>query len=59
MAWNSALVSVGSPVLSAPPRKYDPLWDLRDLLVILAAIVIITKRSLFLHSFPTVSSVKL
>ena len=25
MAWNTALVNIGSPVLSAPPHKNDPL----------------------------------
>jgi len=64
MAWNAALVNLGSPVLSAPPRKYEPfptpyLWDLKGLLVTLVAMVIVINRGLFLHSNPTVSSVKL
>jgi len=44
------------PSLNVLPLPTPHLWDLRDLLVTLAAIVIIINRGLFLHSFPAVSS---
>ena len=64
MAWNTSLATTGSPVLSASPCKYDPfttphLRDVKGLSVILAAIIITKNWGLFLHSFPTTSSVKL
>jgi len=45
------------PSLQVQPSTTPQLWDLRSLSVTLAAIVIIINRGLFLHSFPTVSSV--
>jgi len=45
------------PSLQVRPFPTPHLGDLRGLSVISAAIVIIIHRSLFLHSFPTISSV--
>jgi len=53
---------VTCPVRPSPqvrPFLTSHLRDLTDLLVTLAAIVIITKRGLFLHCFTSVSSVYL
>jgi len=45
------------PSLQVRPFTTPHLQNIRDLSVTLAAIVIIINRGLFLHSFPTVSSV--
>jgi len=63
MAWNTALVHVGSPVLLTPaqvrPFTAPHLLNIKGLSGTLAAIEIIINMGLFLPSIPTVSSVKL